>query len=264
MIRINLIGSKAKPKAAAPKGHIFLFVGLILVEAVFLFVWYQMLSSDLEAATKRTKDATAKIADLKKVKQSWEKWQVEKADLARQTAIFESLRSDQLGPPNLLQYLSYVLAPVDDSPVSSDELKAQELVGWNPKWDPRRVWLTSMSESSGVLTIHGRAIDHEDVAEFYRRLESSDYLQHVEPGLQVRKVSPQIGIKYVEFTVTAEINYSVPGTSALAAGGKSGKPSGLPGEVRGAVSAAPGGDAWTNSWTCPCRRGCWWWESCLP
>lgn len=233
MIRINLIGTKAKPKAKAPKGHLFLFLGLIIVEAAFLFVWYQMLSSDLEAATQRTKDATAKIDDLKKVKQAWERWQVEKADLARQSAIFDTLRADQIGPPNLLQYVSYVLTRVPDSPASSDEIKAQELVGWNPKWDPRRVWLTRTEENLGIVTLRGEAIDHEDVAEFYRRLESSDYFVAVEPGLQMRKLSNRLGIKYVEFRVTAGINYRMPElTPVVASVPAAVAPAGPPGTAR--------------------------------
>jgi len=210
MIRINLIGTKAKPKARAPIGQIFIFLGLILVEAIFLFVWYQMLSSDLDDVVARTKDARAKIEDLKKVKLSWEQWQVEKADLARQAAIFETLRSDQLGPPQALEYLSYVLTRIPDSPLTSDEIKAQELVGWTPKWDPRRVWIKRIDEKNGVVTIRGEAIDHEDVAEFYRRLETSDYFTHVAPGLQLRKVSGQLGIKFVEFALTAGLNYRIP------------------------------------------------------
>lgn len=234
MIRINLVGTKAKPKSQAPKGQLFLMIGLILVEVIFLFVWYQMLSSDLETATQRSKDATSKISDLKKVKQAWEQWQVEKADLARQAAIFDTLRSDQLGPPNMLLYLSYVLTRVDDSPASTDEIKAQELVGWNPKWDPRRVWIRKTTAKEGIMTVHGDAIDHEDVAEFYRRLESSDYFLNVEPGLQARKISKDLAIKFVEFKVTVSINYRLPEQTPVVASaiGEPGAPTAPAGVVK--------------------------------
>ena len=230
MIRINLIGTKAKPKAKTPKLEMIVFGVMILAEVVFLFTWYQMLSSDLEVATKRTKEARAKIADLKKVKEAWERWQVEKADLDRQAKVFESLRAEQIGPPNMLQYLSYALTRLQDTPATTDEIKAQELVGWNPKWDPNRVWLTKLSEKQGMLTLKGEAVDHEDVAEFYRRLESCDYFQGIEPGLQLRKLSPELGIKYVEFTVSTGLKYTLPAAAPVAAApAATGPPGGAPG-----------------------------------
>lgn len=207
MIRINLIGTKVKPRARAPGAQAYVFLALILLEAVVLFAWYQMLVSDLEATSKKAKDAVAKIEDLKKVKESWEQWQIEKADLDRQAQVFESLRAGQVGPSNMLQFLSYALTRVPDSPLFAEEIKAQELVGWNPKWDAGRLWLRRIEEKGGVLTIYGEAVDHEDVAEFYRRLESSGFFVDVEPGLQARKVSPELGIKFVEFTVTAGLRY---------------------------------------------------------
>lgn len=244
MIRINLIGQKAKPKPTASKGQLLVFVGLLLLEAAFLFVWHQKLSSELDAARKRTAEATAKLDELKRVKQAWEAWQAEKADLDRQTRVFESLRADQLGPPTMLQYLSYVLTKVPESPSAADEMKAQELVGWNPKWDPRRVWLKDINERNGVITIRGEALDHEDVAEFYRRLETSDFFHNVEPGLQSRKFNDALQLKMVEFTVTAQLDYrlgtaappqSKPETAAAPAG-----PGIVPAAPAIATPAAPG------------------------
>ncbi|MBM4398552.1 MAG: PilN domain-containing protein, partial [Deltaproteobacteria bacterium] len=207
MIRINLIGQKARPKPTASRGQVFAFIGLLLLEAAFPLIWHQKLSSELDDVKGRVKEATTKLDDLKRVKEAWERWQTEKADLDRQTRIFESLRSDQLGPPSMLQYLSYVLTRVADSAVGADEMKAQELIGWNPKWDPRRVWLKDVLERNGQITLKGEALDHEDVAEFYRRLQASDFFQSVEPGLQTRKFHDGLQLKMVEFSVTAQLNY---------------------------------------------------------
>ncbi len=218
MIRINLIGTKVKPRARAPSAQLYLYLALFLVEGIFLFVWHQMLVSDLESATAKAKEAVAKVETLKKVKESWEQWQVEKADLDRQARVFESLRAGQVGPPNMLQYLSYALSRTPDSPAFSEEIKAQELVGWNPRWDAGRLWLRRLEEKGGMLTLYGEAADHEDVAEFYRRLDSSDFFTDVEPGLQVRKVSPELGIKFVDFTVTAGLQYRPPEDNPMGQG----------------------------------------------
>lgn len=210
MIRINLIGTKVKPKAKAPSAQLYVYLGLFLAEAILLFLWYQMLSSDLEASEKKAKEATAKVETLKKVKEEWEQWQVEKADYERQAAVFERLRAGQVGPAMMLQYLSYALTRVPDLPTFAEEIKAQELAGWNPRWDPARVWLKRLEERAGVMSFYGEAVDHEDVAEFYRRLESSEFFHTVEPGIQTRKISAELGIKMVEFAATAGLRYSAP------------------------------------------------------
>jgi Tfp pilus assembly protein PilN len=210
MIRINLIGLKTKRAKAVQKGgkaQLILFAVVLLAEVAFLFLWHQRLTAELEEAKKRTRDATAKIEDLKRVKVAWEAWQAEKADLEAQEQVFDRLRADQLGPPAMLEYVAYALTPLVETAVGSDEARAQELVGWNPKWDPRRVWVKSMREDAGKIVFQGEAVDHEDVAEFYRRLEASGFFLNVEPGSQTRKVHVDLGIKYVEFEVTMGLSY---------------------------------------------------------
>lgn len=210
MIRINLIGLKTKRAKQASKGgraQLFIFVAVILAEIAFLFLWHQRLTNELVDAKKRTSDANAKIEDLKRVKVAWEVWLAEKADIEAQELVFDRLRADQLGPPAMLEYVSYVLTPLADSSVAGDEARAQELVGWNPSWDPRRVWVRSVREEGGKLVFTGAAVDHEDVAEFYRRLESSGFFFNVEPGSQTRKVHPDLGNKYVEFEVSMGLSY---------------------------------------------------------
>ncbi len=210
MIRINLIGLKtkrAKPTKLGGKGQLLLFAAIIVVEVVFLFLWHQQLNAELDEAKKRTRDATAKIEDLKRVKVAWEVWLAEKADIEAQEQVFDRLRADQLGPPAMLEYVTYALTPLADSPAGSDEARAQELIGWNPKWDTRRIWLKSVREDAGKLTFQGEAVDHEDVAEFYRRLEASGFFFDVEPGSQTRKVHIDLGVKYVDFDVSMGLSY---------------------------------------------------------
>ncbi len=210
MIRINLIGLKtkrAKQTTKGGRGQMLLFAAIILAEVAFLFLWHQRLSSELEDAKKRTHDASAKIDDLRRVKVAWETWLAEKADIESQEQVFDRLRADQLGPPAMLEYITYALTPLIESPAGSDEARAQELIGWNPKWDPRRVWVRSIREDAGKLIVMGAAVDHEDVAEFYRRLEASGFFSAVEPGSQTRKVHPDLSVKYVEFEVTMGLSY---------------------------------------------------------
>ncbi|MGI6682659.1 MAG: PilN domain-containing protein [Myxococcota bacterium] len=253
MIRINLIGTKTKrakgAAAGAKKWELLIFLAVIVAEIVFLFLWQQRLDNELVEAKKRTRDATTKIEDLKRVKIAWENWQREKADIIAQEQVFERLRADQVGPPAMLEYLMYALTPLRDGPGSSDEVRAQELAGWNPKWDTRRVWLKTLKEDAGKLTLQGEAVDHEDVAEFYRRLESSGYFFDVEPGVQDRKVHSELEIKFVDFQVSMGLTYlpalatvdSKPAEAVAATEGEVEQPAAAPEAPPPATPSAPSG-----------------------
>lgn len=207
MIRINLIGTKVKAKPRGPGAEVWAYLGLLVVEVALLFVWYQAKSSAVQEWQNRAKEAIAKVETLRQVKKEWEQWQAQKADLERQAKVFERLKADQLGPPLMLEFLSYTLTTVPDVPANTDHLKAQELAGWNPKWDARRLWLKKIEEQDHVVTFTGEAVDHEDVAEFYRRLEASEIFYDVEPGRQEMKKDKELGLSYVEFRATARVYY---------------------------------------------------------
>lgn len=210
MIRINLLPILEKRKKAASRAQLYIFASIFAFEVLFLFIWYQKTSSDLTEIEDKLKDLVQKTENLGKVKKAWEEWEKEKAELQKQVKIFEDLKSEQIGPPNMFQFLSYVLTPHNEEDEKNlDEIKSLELSGWNLKWNPSRVWVKRFKEIDGVVTIEGEALDHEDVAEFYRRLETGGYFNEVEPGLQVQKVDKTLDLKYIEFKGTAILNYKV-------------------------------------------------------
>jgi len=109
MIRINLIGGKVKARKSGGSGQFVVY--LVIIAAVFggLYLWHQQQADQLQAAKKKAVDAADKVESLKRVKQTWEAWQVEKAATDAQTQVFEMLQADQIGPAMALQYLSYAL-----------------------------------------------------------------------------------------------------------------------------------------------------------
>jgi hypothetical protein len=133
-----------------------------------------------------------------------------KATLNRQNIVFEELKYDKVGPSSMLLYLAYILTKKEDNVYNQEEIKAQEDIGWDMSWDPDRLWLTSFEENDKYVEIRGQALAHEDVAEFYTRLGSSVYFYDVQPHVQERRFE----IKYVDFTVTASLNYDTEGVPA--------------------------------------------------
>lgn len=213
MIRINLIGRRVRTRPRAPKGQIFVFLAILVVELVFMFVWYQRAQSDLDMATRRTKQVHTKIVRLNKVKAKWDKWEKQKKVIQSQMSVLENLRYTQKGPSRMLKFFSYMLTKIPDTPQNLDELKSQELAGWDTRWEPNRVWLTGFDNKHGLVHISGMAINHGDVAELYKRMESSAYVVKLNPGLQEvtsSKGKLNLGFSPVKFRASWQLKYHVP------------------------------------------------------
>src|SRR5690606_8385442 len=48
-------------------------------------------------------------------------------------------------------------------------------------WDPKRIWINSLDEKGGTLTIHGGAQSTTDVTQFALRMQASVFFQQVMP-----------------------------------------------------------------------------------
>ena len=57
----------------------------------------------------------------------------------------------------------------------------------------------------------GHAIAHEDVTEFYRRLESSIFFYDIRPDTQEIKRNDALDMRYVEFNLECKLNYDTQG-----------------------------------------------------
>ena len=225
LIRINLLSVKDVRKKRGGEKLLLVLLAILAVEAGGMALWYSNLSSTVEQQRRQIAALKRDVEDLNKIKAKIEEREKHKRTITQQNIIFEELKYDKIGPPNALLFLSYVLTPKEDNVYNAEELKAQEEAGWDVTWDPSRVWLTEFTEEDGKITIQGQAIDHEDVTEFYRRLESSIYFYDVMPGVQEIEVDKDIDAKYVKFTVTANLNYDLEGVprpkSTVAAGARS-------------------------------------------
>jgi type IV pilus assembly protein PilN len=150
---------------------------------------------ELEDLQKNRDEITAMTEEVKKLKE--------------QKAVFDELFAEKAGPAAALQYLSFMLQPRDEAVTPPEELKAMEAAGWRVSWDARKAWITSYRETGGEVTLQGRALDHEDVAEVARRLESSPYFREPKLVFQENKKDDRLGIGYVEFSIRASLVYQI-------------------------------------------------------
>ena len=219
MIRINLMPTKEGRKKKSGQRTVAIIGLLVGLEILGLFLWYQTVASEVDEAMAAANAQEQRVQRLEKAKKKVEDKQETKEKLNRQNVIFDKMKHEKSGPPEMLKFLSYILTKKEDNLYNREELKAQEAAGWASGWDTENLWITDLQEDQLEMTVKGLAKSHEDVAEFYRRLETGVYFVVVEPVLQ--KVTTDNDFKDLEliaFEAHTLLNYNPDGKVKLARG----------------------------------------------
>lgn len=221
MIRINLLPVKEVKKKKVRKEFLLLVAILVALDVMVLMSWGGAAEEGLTVVKLRNKALQAQVDSLKEAKAQIEEREQNKALLEAQNFIFDKLKFDKIGPSNLLLFLSYVLTKPEDSAQNREEIKKREVIGWNVDWDADAVWLTHIVEKDGMVRMKGEARNHEDVAEFLKRLEAGVFFYKPELIRQEKKFHPQLETHYVDFEIVADLNYNLDGfPTALTTVGK--------------------------------------------
>ena len=214
MIRINLIGtSKGRRKRSGmpdiPNVGVLLFILLLVVEGAVLYSWHAGAEENSRNVQQKLSRYRHELETLRKTNEHIGALRKEITGLQKNTWLFDELTAEKVGPVNALSYLSWILLDRDEATHPTEELKQMEAAGWQVGWKANRAWLTSVREAKGEVTIVGQAIDHSDVAEVQRRLESAAHFREVQLMYQEVKVLELVNARYVQFSIKATLVYLI-------------------------------------------------------
>lgn len=225
MIRINLLPQKDQKKGKrpgtpmqAPGSNALLGVFFLcaLLELGGLYYWYMLVTESEEGARKHQKELADEKTRLEEIAKQGSELDTLRKDVAAQRVVFAELENGRTGPLNALLFLSYALQRVDTTTAEEEYRVLTDL--WTPErlkrtgsadseWDPRSVWVQSIAEVDGEVTINGRARNHEDVMTFMKRLRTAIYFDGVDFVSQTKVLSSQLGVELIEFKLSAFLNY---------------------------------------------------------
>lgn len=235
MIRVNLIGSRGKGKGPGgkrpgmqlptiPNVGILLAILILVAQAAALYMWSDSVKTTADSDDNKIKHLKLELDELNANKAAIAELNTEIDKLRSTEGLFQVLFADKRGPVQALTYLSFILLDRNEAETPSDELRSMEAAGWRVAWTAHRAWFNSFRELNGEVTLNGEAMDHEDVAEVQRRLESSPFFRDCRIVFQDKKRDEALGITYVEFSIRASLVYliepvPVPGAEGAAAAG---------------------------------------------
>jgi type IV pilus assembly protein PilN len=203
MIRINLLPIRKEQQRESSRRQLILFAVIIALECVALYPLFATKDSELGEVQTEIQAKQAQIAKLKIEAQDVEKLTTEKNQLEAQLAVLDKLEAGRSGPVRILDNLQKILS----SPRNDLERLEFEKRGWNPRWDPTRLWLNDFSEAKGGFELSGGARTADDVAEFLQRLSSSVYFDEVR--LLSSEEASTKDFLYTKFGVEGQVSYTV-------------------------------------------------------
>lgn len=191
MIRINLLPTKKRSAAAravtdqGSLGQLWVLGWLIGWIALIAAGWWLLSIKDDDTTRLRAKAVAAtKAAETIKDEIDEEGLEAKKNELAQLEAAIEKLEKKKRTPVFVMYELGTILTdpamdPSDPPTLDIDEVKLRQLLKEDPKaginlrWDPTGLWINSLVEKNGVLTLEGSARDASDLSEFVRRLRAN-------------------------------------------------------------------------------------------
>jgi type IV pilus assembly protein PilN len=205
MIRINLLAAdrEKQPRKAASLGFdigqkVTLVCSLILVAtALGVGWWWWMLDRESARLTSEIAAAERETARLKTILTQVAQFETQKQQLQQRVSLIEELRKGQTGPAHLVDQLSRAM--------------------------PEMLWLTSLSQDGGEITVDGRCTTLTALSDFVSNLERSGYFRRPVEILdsQVEQVTGS-SAELIKFQLKA--TFALPGTEpqpkAAAAGAR--------------------------------------------
>jgi len=214
MIRINLLPQKRKRRVdSGGSGELWVLaaVGVLALEIVALFFFHSSLEGELLEENTKNGEIQAKIDASKKAVQNHKNVLEELERMRAREDAIAKLQSARTGPTAVLLEAARILTPGRGPSIDPEKLaqirRDNPLAAFNPTWDTRRLWITEFREESRLLHIDGVARDAEDVSEFAKRMNLSDYFGAVRLLPASRGTETETGLEVVNFALEAEVKY---------------------------------------------------------
>ncbi len=144
MIRINLLPVRQGKKRELGRQFIVVAVGLTVMALIGNWFWYGTLASQRDKNQARIDDTKRRISELDKVIGEVKNINTHRKEVNEKLDVLKKLRKGRTGPVKMLDALATAT--------------------------PKKVWLTDFEEKSSVVSMKGRAVSNEDVADFMRSL----------------------------------------------------------------------------------------------
>jgi type IV pilus assembly protein PilN len=179
MIKINLLPFRAARKRENVRRQITIYVLVIILTVLLVGYKFIQLSGQVSNLKSEEEGIRAELATYQKELNEIKELEKKISEVRTKLDVIKTLETGKTGPVLLL-------ADISDS-VPEDKL-----------------WLTSLSESSGSLTLTGTAMDNETVALFMNNLENAERVTIVDLQSATLRDIPEFNLTVSDFVIKCQ------------------------------------------------------------
>lgn len=211
MIRINLLPVRQVRRAQETRRHLVIMLIAIAVQLGAMYILYDGIERQVELVQRNVQTVQTQIDQLKTEVGDFDKLRGERDRLLSQRKVINELHRNRTGPVWMMRELSDILTEGKNPTVNEQEydslVRRDPSAGYNPRWNPRRLWIETISQKGKRLDITGRAKDHDDVAELLKRLSLSRYFARVQLQRNAQVVDGRLKLRVVQFSLSCDVNF---------------------------------------------------------
>ena len=219
MLRINLLPVKKERRRETGRNQLLFGFLVVVVELVAFTVIYLNTSAELNAQKNANNAILVQVDRIKKQVKDHKRILAEIEDYEKRQASIDDLQAARTGPVFVMLELSAILSKSGKPTFDHD--RYQQLIQSNPSlaldegWDSRMLWLETFKEKDRLVKLTGQGLTHEDVAEFLRRLNLSDFFVSsdlvstnlAQPRIPSDSFDPKDADAVVHFVIDGKVRY---------------------------------------------------------
>jgi type IV pilus assembly protein PilN len=211
MIRINLLQEKKTKRVAKGERTLLAGAGIVLSAAAGVYLLLHVPKAN--AVEELRQENAARQRRIQQLTQETREFDTVQAQLSAARAQEEAigrLNNARAVPSWMLAELSNILTRDHKptmSPSMAERIKNDANRQFTPHWDPKRIWITTLDEKDGVMTLTGGAQSTTDVTQFALRMQASVFFTDVQPVSVQAAVEPKSKLSFYNFTLTGKVLY---------------------------------------------------------
>lgn len=178
MIRINLLPVRAARKRENIRRQVSVFLLSVVLVVIIMGKVTSGLGREISELKGKVEDAEAEMLRLEAINKKVEEIKKRLATLKAKRDVIDKLEANRSGPVAVMEELT------------------RRVVA-------EKMWLNSLSESGGKMTLLGMALDNKTIADFMKELEESPYFGTVDL-ISSQQVSMG-AMKFMGFTITCAV-----------------------------------------------------------
>jgi len=180
MIKINLLPFRAARKRENIKRQLFIFALTIIFCLLTCGYFYLDLSGELRGLKADEKQLNQDLAKYRQTLNKIKTLEKKIKEINAKLEVIKKLERGKTGPVFLLDEIAMAV-PKD------------------------KLWLNSLSEKRGTLSLSGTAMDNETITLFMNNLEASDHIGAVDLIVAQLRDLPSYKLKVADFNLTCQI-----------------------------------------------------------